>query len=106
MALINIAFGAAGGKNVPNGKQPLFRKIVAETIASAATSTQTTNSMPASPVNVTTTNRAVRIYTDTGIWVEIGPNPTAAANTSLYIAAGQTEYLYVDVGDRVAVLVP
>lgn len=101
MAIINVAFGFVGGRG--NNHPPLFRKSgAAETIAAAPTSTQTTIVAEATTYGVACA--AARIATDVAIWYDIGPNPTAAANTSMYLPAGGVEFPYVTLGDKIAVL--
>ena len=100
MAIINISFGYVGGR--ANNAPPLFREVETETKAAAVASSQTTAKAGATSYGVNTA--AVRIYTDTAIWVEFGANPTAAANTSMYLPAGAIEFFYADINDKVAVL--
>ena len=104
MALINIAFGFVGGEGGPDNHPPLFRKSgAAQTITSAATSQQSSASSLGVSRGVGAS--ALRLYTDTNIWYEIGTNPAAVANTSIYLPAGAVEYVYLSKGDKVAVLV-
>lgn len=101
MAIINVAFGFVGGRG--NNHPPLFRKSgAAETIAAALTSTQTSIEAEATTYGVACA--AARIYTDTAVWYEVGANPTAVANTSMYLPAGSVEFVYVTFGDKIAFL--
>lgn len=78
---IDVARGAAGA---------------GQTVAIGGSSTQST-AMPAG-------TRAVRLVATVDCWVEIGANPTAAANTSFFLPATTVEYLAATVTDKVAVL--
>jgi|SRR4051812_3102165 hypothetical protein len=46
----------------------------------------------------------VRIYATQDCWVALGPNPTAAANTSMFLAAGAPEYLAINPGEKIAAI--
>lgn len=48
--------------------------------------------------------KGVRLVSTTNCFVEIGANPTAAANTSTYLPAGVVEYFACAAGHRVAVI--
>lgn len=50
------------------------------------------------------TTRFVRLHCDVAARVTFGDNPTAAAGTSMRMAAGQTEYFGVRPGQKVAVI--
>lgn len=52
------------------------------------------------------TTKFVRIETDAAVCIKFGPNPTAVANVSKRLAAGQTEYYIVRPGDKVAAIAP
>lgn len=104
MALINIRAGFVGGRGGENTNAPIFRASGAsQTLTSAATSTQS-SVVGGVPEFGTDAAAAVRIYTDTAIWVEIGENPIAVDGTSTYIPAGGTEYFYISGGQKIAVL--
>lgn len=104
MALINITFGFVGGKGGRDTHSPTFRANGAsQTITSASSSTQSTVSAPA------VTERgvgvaALRLYSDVAMWYSVGADPTAVANTTIYLPAGSVEFVYADKGDKVAVL--
>lgn len=104
MAIINVTFGYAGGKGGPTNQPPLLRTSgFSETISSAASSTQTANT--AGSTGYGEGCAAVRVYTDTAVWMQIGKDPTAVANDSIYLFAGDLEFFYVDIGDKLAFLV-
>ena len=103
MAIINVTFGYAGGKGGPTNQPPLLRDEISETISSAATSTQTINAGGGTSYGVGCA--AVRVYTDTAVWMQRGKDPTAVADDSIYIPAGSVEFFYVDISDKLAFLV-
>lgn len=104
MALINIRAGFVGGRGGQDTHAPVFRASgPAQTLASAASSTQSTVTGGFTEFGIGVA--AVRIYTDTAIWVEIGADPIAVNGTSTYIDAGGTEYFHIAGGQKVAVLV-
>jgi hypothetical protein len=80
----------------------LFREESTETISAAVTSQATSGSAPANTYG--TQCAAVRIYTDTAVWVKIAKAPVAVANTCMYVPAGAIEFFYADLSDKVAVL--
>jgi hypothetical protein len=50
------------------------------------------------------TTRMIRVHADAACRINIGSNPTAAAGTSMRMAAGQTEYFGVIPGHKLAVI--
>lgn len=46
--------------------------------------------------------RGFRIVSDYDVWIEVGSNPTAAADTSTFLRANQEEYFGCAGSDRVA----
>lgn len=103
MAVINVTFGYVGGKGGPTNHPPLLRDSVTETISSAVTTTQTSNSAGATGFGEGCA--AVRVYSDIAVWVSRGKNPTAVnSGTSIYLPAGAVEFFYVDIGDKLAFL--
>ena len=102
MAIINVTFGYAGGKGGPTNQPPLLRVEASETISDASSSVQTSNSAGATGYGVGCA--AVRVYTDTAVWMKIGKDPTAVADSCVYLFAGDAEFFYVDIGDKLAFL--
>lgn len=80
------------GSSVACGIHP---PVTTQTIAIGGTSTQS------SAFNAAT--KVIRVHTDVICSVAIATNPTAAA-TSPRMAAGQTEYMSVVPGDKIAVI--
>jgi hypothetical protein len=76
------------------------RIVSAETIATSTSSAQ-------SAVIAETAQRAivtVRLVADVATWIEVGANPTAAAQSAgaIYLPAGVVEYIDVPPGQRLA----
>ena len=86
---------ALDGRNqvVQTGAEPA---LAYQQVAIAAGSTQSTA--------FGTATRVVRIHTDAIVRILFGVNPTAAAGTSMRLAAGSTEYFGVIPGQKVATI--
>lgn len=67
-----------------------------ESISIGATSAQSS----ASPTNA----RAWRVVATVECWIDIGPNPTAATGSTIYMPPNHVEYFECDPGDKVAVI--
>jgi hypothetical protein len=46
----------------------------------------------------------IRLHPTVDCFVSVGANPTAVANTTVFLLGGATEYLGVNPGDKVAVI--
>lgn len=95
MAIVNIVFASTGG---PTGAIPAYNggAMSAENVTSSGTSVQSS----ASPIGAAARITAI----DAAVYVKTGGNPTAATGDQWYIATGATLDLFVNSGDRIAVI--
>lgn len=99
----NIVFGIVGGISGPNSHRDILRQTAAETIVASGTSQQSTN-VAQNPGQGSSSCPAASINTDADVWIAYGPNPTAVANTCRMLLAGQMCDVYLNPGDKVAIL--
>ena len=96
MGTVNVTFASVGG---PSGAMPAYngRSQASENITSSGTSAQSTNTAPRSG----TVARIAAV--DASVYVKTGDNPTAAAG-DWFLALGTTIDLFLEAGDKVAVI--
>ncbi len=95
MGTVNVVFAGVGGTE---RTQPAYNgaPLAAENVTSSGTSAQSA----AAPIACATRIHAV----DAAVYVKTGANPTAAAGDDWYVASGGTLDLFVNAGDKVAVI--
>ena len=97
--LVNIAFGVVGQTGHAGGSsQPMFDGMPSssEDLTSDTTTTATAPAASNRPV-------ALRITTDTAIYVAWGAAPDSSSGARIVLQAGQTEYFGCKRGDKVDV---
>lgn len=97
-----IAFGFVSMNAAPT-PAPYFiaDTVVSEDVTPSASSAATTAAAPSGGAN----QPMCRIATDAAVYVSFGAAPDAESDASrLLIPAGATEYVYVDAGDKAAVV--
>ena len=96
MATVNVAFCKVSdfdGTAVASSEN-----IIGESITTSGSSQQSVGAG-------TVSHRVVRVSVTGGnIWVNIGPNPTAAVGNEILLIDSNTEYYAINVGDKVAVI--
>lgn len=96
MGTVNVVIGTVGGLS---GSAQAYNGSPesAENVTSSATSAATTNTAVRDGL-------CARVTTDTAVYVKTGASPTAAAGTDWYLPANGTIDLFLNTGDKVAVI--
>ena len=96
MGTVNIVFASHGG---PSNAAPVYNGTPhgVENITSSGTSQATTATAP-------TSGTVARIASTSDVYVKTGASPTAAAGSDFLVLGGTTLDLFLQVGDKVAVI--
>lgn len=98
MATVYLTFSA--GERARLGTGALVAKASyarSETVTSSGTSAQST-------FTAKDGEGVVKVFCDTAVVVNAGANPTASLATGVYIPAGQSEWVSVQPGQKIAVV--
>lgn len=96
MSQLAREFGITQNDNKIGEAIPAFTLSSSQAVTSATTSVQSTA--------FAATCNIIRVVATQPAWISIGANPTAAANTSIYLPANIAEYFACSPGDKLATL--
>lgn len=96
MSQLAREFGITHNENKIGEPIPAFRLSANQAVTSALASVQS--------VAFGAATNVVRLIATQAAWVEFGANPTAVANTSIYLPANAPEYFACSPGHKVATL--